>query len=77
VSAIPFLLLAGGLSLLGTLIVWLVHRKPESVERDVSNFADRMAALSPGMRSVRSVRPPPAPPDVPPHPEHPRDPSRT
>jgi hypothetical protein len=60
-SPIPFLLLALGLSAVGTVLVWLIHRKPESVERDVSSFAGKMAALSPARAPQGGTRRPTPP----------------
>lgn len=45
-SGVAFLLIAVGLSLVGTLIVWLRTRKPTSWDSGISEFSRNMDALS-------------------------------
>ena len=45
-SGASFLLIAVGLSLLGTLVVWLRTRKPTSWDSGISEFSRNMDALS-------------------------------
>jgi hypothetical protein len=46
VSGVAFLLIAVGLSLLGTLVVWLRTRKPTSWDSGISEFSRNMDALA-------------------------------
>jgi hypothetical protein len=46
-SALVFLAIAAGLSILGCLILWLRHRQPSSVESGVDAFRREMDALAP------------------------------
>jgi hypothetical protein len=46
VSGVAFLLIAVGLSLVGTIIVWLRTRKPTSWDSGISEFSKNMDALS-------------------------------
>jgi hypothetical protein len=45
-SAIVFLLLAVGIAVVGSVIVWLRHRQPTSVESGIDSFRREMRALS-------------------------------
>ncbi len=56
-SALPFLLLAFGTSLLGGGVMWWWNRRPVSIQRDVAGFAREMAALSPDPRRDRAGPP--------------------
>lgn len=56
-SGLIFLLVALGLSVVGSLALWLRHRKPTSLESGISNFSREMDALAPGeQRAARRAR---------------------
>ncbi len=46
-SYLLYLLIALGLSVLGSLILWYRHRKPRSVESGISEFSRELRALAP------------------------------
>ena len=46
-AGLLFLLIAFGLSIGGSLILWLRHRDPTSVDHGISEFQREMRALSP------------------------------
>jgi hypothetical protein len=46
VSGAAFLLIAVGLSVLGTLVIWLRTRKPTSWDSGISEFSKNMDALA-------------------------------
>jgi hypothetical protein len=47
VTALAFLLIALVLSAVGSLVLWLQHRKPTSLESSIDSFRREMKALSP------------------------------
>jgi hypothetical protein len=47
VSALVFLSIAVGLSLLGWFVLWVRHRQPSSMESGIDAFRREMDALSP------------------------------
>jgi hypothetical protein len=47
VSAIVFLLIAVGVSLVGGLILWLQHRSPNTLDSGIRAFQREMDALAP------------------------------
>ena len=57
-SALVFLLIALALSIGGSVVLWLRHRKPSSLEHTIDAFSREMQALSPEARS-RVQRPVP------------------
>jgi len=46
-TGLAFLLVALGLSVLGSLLLWLRHRQPTSLTSGISSFRREMQALSP------------------------------
>lgn len=63
-TSILFLLVALGLSVVGSAVFLLRHRKPTSLEHGIDSFSREMDALSPdrSMPRRRSGPPPAAPP---------------
>ena len=57
-SALAFLLVALAISIVGSVVLWLRHRKPSKLEHTIDAFSREMQALSPEARS-RSMRPGP------------------
>ena len=55
-SALVFLLIALAISIVGSVVLWLRHRKPSSLEHTIQAFSREMQALSPEARS-RAQRP--------------------
>ena len=55
-SALVFLLIALAISIVGSVVLWLRHRKPSSLEHTIDAFSREMQALSPEARS-RAQRP--------------------
>jgi hypothetical protein len=49
-TAVAFLLIAVSVSVIGSIVVWLRHRPPTSVESGIRAFAREMDALRPGDR---------------------------
>lgn len=45
-SGVAFLLVAVGLSLLGTLVIWLRTRKPQTWDSGIQEFSRNMEALA-------------------------------
>lgn len=56
-SPLGFLLIAVVLSLLGTLALWLHHRRPTSMEAGIDEFHRGMKALAPEDQPRRHDRP--------------------
>lgn len=63
-GSLAFLLVAGLLILVGSMILWLRERKPSSMESGIEEFSREMKALAPerrtsadGPRRRRSARP--------------------
>ena len=58
-SGLVFLVAALAFSVVGSLVLWLLHRKPGSLEQGIDDFSREMQALSPehppapGRRSER------------------------
>jgi hypothetical protein len=50
-SALVFLLIALAISIGGSVVLWLRHRKPSSLEHTIDAFSREMQALSPDARS--------------------------
>ena len=46
-AGLVFLLIAFGLSILGSVVLWLRHRDPTSVDHGITEFQREMRALSP------------------------------
>ncbi len=46
-SGLVFLLAALALSVVGSLVLWLRHRQPTSMEQGIDDFSREMQALSP------------------------------
>lgn len=46
-SGLVFLLAALALSVVGSLVLWLRHRQPTSLEQGIDDFSREMQALSP------------------------------
>lgn len=46
-SGLVFLLAALALSVIGSLVLWLRHRQPTSLEQGIDDFSREMQALSP------------------------------
>ncbi|MGI9603283.1 MAG: hypothetical protein ACR2QE_15455 [Acidimicrobiales bacterium] len=58
-SAVFFLLLAVGLMILGSVVLWLTHRKPPmSDDRSVDDFARNLRALDPESLETQTPAPP-------------------
>jgi hypothetical protein len=64
VGSLAFLLVAGLLILVGSMVLWLRERKPSSMESGIEEFSREMKALAPerraasgGPRRRRSARP--------------------
>ena len=55
-SSLVFLLIVVVISALGSLVLWLQHRKPSSVEHGIDEFSREMRALSPEARAAREAR---------------------
>jgi hypothetical protein len=47
VSGLAYLFIALALSVLGSLVLYLLHRKPSSLEHGIEEFAREMRALAP------------------------------
>ena len=62
-NALVFLLVAFGISVLGTLVLWLTHRqRPPSIESGIEEFSRELRALAPDDEPrTRSDRMPPDP----------------
>ncbi|MDQ3145723.1 MAG: hypothetical protein M3R01_02110 [Actinomycetota bacterium] len=60
-SGVAFLLLAIGLSVLGSLLLWWRERTPSSTQHTIDAFSRDMEALAP-RPAPPSRRPPPATP---------------
>jgi hypothetical protein len=50
-SSLAFLAVAVALSLLGSLILWLRHRRPRSLEAGIDEFTRELKALAPDRKS--------------------------
>jgi hypothetical protein len=46
-SNLIYLVIAAGLSVLGSLVLWLRHRQPRSMEAGMQQFARGLRALAP------------------------------
>lgn len=46
-SSLAFLAVAVALSLLGSLILWIRHRRPRSLEAGIDEFSRELKALAP------------------------------
>lgn len=56
-SGVAFLLMAVGLSLFGSLVIWLLSRKPTRWDSGIEDFSRHLHALSPENREPgQSVR---------------------
>jgi hypothetical protein len=47
VSNLLYLLVAVGLSVIGSVILWLRHRRPRSLESGIDEFSRELRALAP------------------------------
>ncbi|HUF31787.1 MAG TPA: hypothetical protein VMN58_01105 [Acidimicrobiales bacterium] len=56
-GGLAFLVVAMLLSILGSFVLWLRHRKPTSLEHGIDSFSREMGALAPG-REQRASRGP-------------------
>lgn len=52
-SALVFLGVAVTVSIVGSVVVAMRHRRPTSVDRGIDDFAQRMKALSPDEQPLR------------------------
>jgi len=57
VSNLLYLVVAVGLSVVGSLILWFRHRKPTSMEHGIQAFNNELRALAPEQRARRDRRP--------------------
>ena len=57
-SSLAFLLAAGLLILVGSVVLWLRERKPSSMDSGIQEFAREMRALAPGERVATEGRGP-------------------
>lgn len=55
-ASLFYLALAVTLSVVGTLILWLRHRKPQSLEHGIEEFSRELRALSPERRAEQQRR---------------------
>lgn len=46
-SGLVFLVAALALSVVGSVVLWLLHRRPGSMEQGIEDFSREMQALSP------------------------------
>ena len=56
-SGLVFLLAALGLSVVGSIVLWLRHRQPTSLEQGIDDFSREMQALAPERTSRPGGRP--------------------
>ena len=56
-SGLVFLLAALGLSVVGSIELWLRHRQPKSLEQGIDDFSREMQALAPERASRPASRP--------------------
>jgi hypothetical protein len=57
-SNLLYLVVAVGLSVIGSLILWYRHRKPTSMEHGIQAFNNELRALAPEQRASRRDRRP-------------------
>ena len=50
-SGLVFLLAALALSVVGSIVLWLRHRQPTSMEQGIDDFSREMQALAPERRA--------------------------
>lgn len=55
-SNLLYLVVAVGLSIVGSLILWFRHRKPTSMEHGIQAFNNELRALAPDQRPGRRDR---------------------
>jgi hypothetical protein len=55
-SALVFLAIAVGLSVLGCIVLWIRHRQPSSMESGIDAFRREMSALSPSRHAAARRR---------------------
>ena len=55
-SGLAFLLIAVVLSIVGSLVIWLISRKPTSWDSGINEFSRNMDALAPQDRPTSSGR---------------------
>ena len=56
-SGLVFLLAALALSVIGSVVLWLRHRQPTSMEQGIVDFSREMQALAPERPSEHQRRP--------------------
>ncbi len=56
-SGLVFLLAALVLSVVGSLVLWLRHRHPTTLEQGIDDFTREMQALAPERRAGQGRRP--------------------